>query len=259
MLSKIYESHRLSNQLTSTPYVDLGSGANNIVYANYGKMSVETANVFNNTIRELAEEYDTPLQKIRTMTKDEYLYSKNSFAFVSHNYEVDSAELVINPIKCKDKSALVERIKELSQSGYCVNISDDLADRYVATHEFAHTLFNTGERLENSRNWVNADYKKIRSIRKEIENVYDDYMREVRELTETQKSLEMEALISFDEDVWKKASEASEALKKVQISKYSLTNSDEFMAEAFAQAKIGTYQSKYSKSVMEILNKYFRK
>ena len=259
MLAELYESHRLSNGLSATSYEKLGDNANNIVYANYGKLSVETANAFNQTITELSKEYDTPLQKIRTMTKDEYLYSKDSFAFVTHNYEVDSAELVINPMKCKDKSALVERIKELSQNGYCANISDNLAERYVATHEFAHTLLNLEQPLIDKRNWVSADYKKIRSARKEIEDVYKEYMREVRTLTETQKSLEMEALLSFDENVWKKASEASENLKKVQISRYSLINADEFMAEAFALSKLGTYQTEYSKKVMEILDKYFRK
>lgn len=259
MLAELYESHRLSNGLSSTSYEEFGDNANNIVYANYGKVSVETANAFNQTITELSKEYDTPLQKIRTMTKDEYLYSKESFAFVTHNYEVDSAELVINPMKCKDKSALAERIKELSQNGYCANISDDLAERYVATHEFAHTLLNLEQPLIDKRNWVSADYKKIRFARKEIENVYKEYMREVRTLTETQKSLEMEALLSFDENVWKKASEASENLKKVQISRYSLINADEFMAEAFALSKLGTYQTEHSKKVMEILDKYFRK
>lgn len=259
ILAELYESHRLYNRLSATSYKELGDNAKNIVYANYGKVSVETANAFNQTITELSKEYDTPLQKIRTMTKDEYLYSKDSFAFVTHNYEVDSAELVINPMKCKDKSALAERIKELSQNGYCANISDDLAERYVATHEFAHTLLNLEQPLIDKRNWVSADYKKIRSARKEIENVYNEYMREVRTLTETQKSLEMEALLSFDENVWKKASEASENLKKVQISRYSLINADEFMAEAFALSKLGTYQTEHSKKIMEILDKYFRK
>lgn len=259
MLARLYEEHRISNGLTSSPYSKLADSASKSVYADYGKLSVESATVFTETIESLSSEYDTPLSKIRTMTKDEYLYRKDSFAFVTHNYEVDSAELVINPIKCKDKSALAERIKQLSQKGYGANIPDDLAERYVATHEFAHTLLDLEQPLSNKRNWVNADYKKIHCARKEIEDVYKEYMQEVRILTETQKSLEMEALFSFDEDLWKKASEASENLKKVQISKYSLNNADEFMAEAFTESKLGKYQTKYSKKIMEILDKYFRK
>ena len=259
MLERLYEEHRISNGLKSTPYSELGDSASKIVSADYGKLSVESATVFTETIESLSAEYDTPLQKIRTMTREEYAFNRNSFAFVSHNYSVDSAELVINPIKCKDKAELAERIVELSQRRYCANISEELSDRYVATHEFAHTLLNMEEPLNDKRNWVGANYKKIKSARKEIADVYEKYMQTVRVLTEEQKALELEAITTFNENAWKKAEEAMNRLNKVKISDYSMTNSDEFLAEAFAQARLGTYQSEYSKMVMEILDKYFRK
>ena len=222
-------------------------------------MSVDSASTFNNTISELANEYDTPLQKIRVMTKDEFAYKNSSFAFVSHDYSVDSAELVINPVKCGDVEKLNARIKELSQKGYCANIADDVAGKYVATHEFAHTLLNIEQPLNNSRNWLNADYGKIRNARKEINVVYKEYMDEVQRLTTIKKKHELEFLETASESAWAKTHEFTKALKEVKISNYSLESVDEFMAEAFVNEKIGISSNKYAKEVVEILNKYFKR
>ena len=255
MLADAYEKHRIKNNLTSVPYDE---GLQDFVKADYGKMSVESATAFNSTINELASEYDTPLVKIRTMTKDEYMWNRNSFAFVSHDYTTDSATLVINPIKCKDIEKVADRIKELSEHGYCVKIPDKVAERYIATHEFAHTLINLEQPLNNKTNWVNVDYDKIRNARKEINSVYEEYMKAVQTLTEKQKKAELEALTSFDEAAWKEAAELSKQLAEIKISDYSLESADEFMAEAFANEKIGVNSNEYAKKVLDILNKYFK-
>lgn len=258
MLADVYERHRIKNGLSSVPYDDLGDMASNVIQANYGKMSIESATAFNDTLSSLADEYDTPLQKIRMMTKDEAL-GNPSFAFVSHNYTVDSAELVINPLKCKDIHGLTDRIKELSKNGYCARIPDEVAEKYIATHEFAHTLLNIDQPLKNSTNWVGADYGKLKKARKEVESVYEKYLKEVKEITEKQKKYEFDALMSMDEVAWKKASEYAEELRSVKISNYSLESVDEFMAESFANEKIGTTSNKYGKEVLEILDKYFKR
>lgn len=258
MLADVYERHRIKNGLSSVPYDDMGDMASNVVQANYGKMSVESATAFNDTLSTLANEYDTPLQKIRMMTKDEAL-GNPSFAFVSHNYTVDAAELVINPLKCKDISGLTDRIKELSKNGYCARIPDEVAEKYIATHEFAHTLLNIDQPLKNSTNWVGADYGMLKKARKEVETVYEKYLKEVKEITEKQKKYELDALMSMDETAWKKAAEAAEELRSVKISNYSLESVDEFMAESFANEKIGTSSNKYGKEVVEILDKYFKR
>ena len=38
-----------------------------------------------------------------------------------------------------------------------------------------------------------------------------------------------------------------------------MTNSDEFMAEAFTFAKIGDGENEYSKQVIDVIEKYFRR
>ena len=250
MLGNAYENHRIINNMTSVPYDELGEAATNIVSANYGKMSVESASAFNNTISELVSEYDTPLQKIRTMTRDEFMARKDAFAFVTHNYSVDSAELVINPTKCKDIDKLTDRIKVLSEHGWCVKIPDELADKYVATHEFAHTIFDMQNKLSSKTNWLNADYDKIKKARKEISAVYDDYLKEVQQLTAKRDSfddivLDFNSTIEQMEEAAKQWEKYDNLLNEIKLSDYSLENSDEFMAEAFTQGKIGINQNKY--------------
>ena len=238
MLADTYEQHRIKNKMTSVSYAELGDTATDIVNVNYGKMSVESASAFNNTIEGLVSEYDTPLQRIRTMTKDEFMTHGDSFAYVSHNYTVDSAELVINPTKCKDINKMIDRIKELSENGYCVKIPDELADKYVATHEFAHTLLNMEQKLSNKTNWLNADYDKIKKARKEIASIYDDYMKEVQQLTVKRDSFN-DILFDFNstteqmEEAGKQWEKYDDLLNEIKLSEYSLMNADEFMAEAF--------------------------
>lgn len=258
IMAQTYERHRIDNNLRVKSYNDMSSPGD-LIYADYGKMSVESANVFNDTIAGLVGEYDTPLQAIRIMTKEEYMFQKNSFAFVSHNYTVDSAELVINPIKCKNIDELSDRIKELSSRGYCVSVPNELAEKYVATHEFAHTILNVKQPLKNSTNWVNANYDKIREARKEISAVYDGYLNEVRTATAKQKTYEIEAITTLDENAWENARKAIQEVNAIKISNYSLTDVDEFLAESFANEKLGTASNPYSKQVVDIIDKYFKR
>ena len=264
VLADAYEQHRIKNKMTSVSYAELGDAATDIVYANYGKMSVESATAFNDTIAELVSEYDTPLQKVRTMTREEFMGLPDAFALVRHNYTVDSAELVINPTKCKDINKLTDRIKILSENGYCVQIPDELAHKYVATHEFAHTMLHMEDKLSNKTNWLNADYDKIKKARKEITSMYDDYLKEVQQLTEKRDSFN-DAIFDFNstveqmEEASKQWEKYDDLLNEIKLSEYSLENADEFMAEAFTQGKIGVNQSKYSKDVLEVIDKYFKR
>lgn len=258
-MARSYEKHRTLNGLTSVPYDELGSSAGSIVYADYGRLSPESASVFNASISDLVDEYDTPLMRIRTMTKNEALGNASSFAFVSHDYTVDSAELVINPVKCKDFTAMTDRIKELSERGYCVKIPDEVAGKYIATHEFAHTLINLEQPLKNNTNWLGADYNKVRKARSEIKDVYERYMSEVATLTKKNKDAGYLAIVDASEETWKAARDAKAALMKVKLSDYSLESADEFMAEAFANEKMGVASNPYAKEVLDILDKYFKR
>ena len=258
-LARAYENHRLSNGLRSTPYSELKDSPFNNTKANFGKMSVDSASAFSKTLAKLVDEYDTPIQTIRLMTKDEFAFMSKTFATVRHNYTVDSAELIINPAKCNDFTKLTDRLKELTKKGYIVDIPDSAVGEYIITHEFAHTLLNIEQPLNNKTNWVNADYDKIRKARKEIDVVYREYKAEVRDITTRLKADELEVLTTFDEEAFKRAKKSADELKTVKLSDYSLESADEFIAESFANERLGTKPNSYSKRVVEILDRNFKR
>lgn len=255
-LKTAYTNHRKINELNNTSVQDL---PNDFISANYGKMSEKSAMAFDEALSELVQKYDTPLYKVRLMDKMEYVGHVNSFAFTYHDYETDVATLVLNPGKCGDYEKFTGRIKELMESGYAAKVDDDLIDRYVMTHEFGHSLLDMGSELNNKRNWVNADYKKFKDARKEVAKIYDDYINEIKKIDDERKSAEMSFMIDFDEKAGEKARKLGEKLKEIQVSKYSLTNSDEFLAECFTASELGKSKNKYVLQIMDVLNKYFKR
>lgn len=261
IIRQAYENHRIENNTRSVPLAEMPDNVK-ILNANYGKMSVETANEFNSTLSGLINDFDTPLQEVRVMTSAEHLAAQDAFAFVRHNYSSDGAIMVINPIKCKNIEDLKKRIADLSDAGYCIKIDDvQKAGQYVATHEFAHTILNLHDSLSDKRNFVGADYAKVRSARKEIERIYSRYMKEVEQLTKTAKDVELQVILETDIEKAKQLEkayfEADAALSAKKLSDYSLVNVDEFMAEAFTNERIGSQSNPYGREVMEVLKKYF--
>ena len=266
ILEGVYENHRISNNTTSVPIEELKQSEQKFniqrtVDVNYGKMSYGSANAWNSALEELTKDFDTPLTQVRTMTRDEFMRNPNAFAYVDHNYTVDTASMIINPTKCKDIDALSSRIKELVENGYAAQIDPEHADKYVVTHEFAHTMLHMRDPLNNKTNWVNADYKKIKSARKEIEDIYKRYTDEVGELIEKTKKYEMDVIIAANIEEAEKAEKlyfkADALLSEKKISDYSLADSDEFMAEAFTEQRIGKATNPYAKEVMGVLIKHF--
>ena len=53
--------------------------------------------------------------------------------------------------------------------------------------------------------------------------------------------------------------EYSALLKSKKISNYSMSNADEFMAEAFTHAKLANSKNEYADSVLGIIDKYFKR
>ena len=219
-------------------------------------LSKESEKAVEKTLVNLMTEYDTPLAKVRTMTLQESV-GNSAFATTRHNYTNDTAEIIINPVKCKDSSALSERLSELMDKGYSVKTKNPL--EYMPTHEFAHSLFNIKEPLKNSSNFVNANYDKIRKARKEVMSVWNDYTKKVSELSDIAKKNEMDFILNGTESSAKKAREAYRELDKIQISKYSLTNEDEFMAESFAHYKLSGVKNEYADRIGRIIDDNFKR
>lgn len=250
-----YEYHRTANNLTSVSAKDL---PDDFISIDYSNMQERSAEAFTKTISDLSKEYDTPLTKIRVMDKNEALLHRGSFAYTYHEYSVDTATMVINPVKCGNYERYIDKIKDLSKSGYAVGIKEELADRYVATHEFAHTLLDTGSNISNKTNFVNADYVKLKKSREALNEIFNKYTDELGKITAEKKKAEM-AYIMGDAKAAEKARELIKDIDKVKISEYSLTNADEFMAEAFTQAKLSDKKNKYVDMVMELIDSNYRR
>ena len=105
-----------------------------------------------------------------------------------------------------------------------------------------------------------------KKARKEIEGVFGRYAAEVGHLQSEYDAISkkldskfiFEGITPTDEER-KLLKKAKENLDSVKISKYSLTNVDEFTAESFADVEVGENPSKYSKEVHSIIVKYFGK
>ena len=256
-LSEIYESHRKRNKLKLVPF-DESLVKNQVINANFGNINVDVAKEFTDTISGLSSKYDSSLQKVRIMTKNEFLELRNTFASVGHEYSVDSSSMILNPAKMKDAKKLSERISELIENGYCVDIGKENALKYVPTHEFAHTLINIKDSLPNTMNWAGADFNKIRSARKEISDVYEKYIDAIEPIEKKAKELELDYIVNLSEESAKKSIELYDELKQIKISDYSMIDADEFMAESFTLEIFGK-GNEFTHQIMEIIRKYFGK
>jgi hypothetical protein len=186
------------------------------------------------------------------------LYGASSFMQSSAS-SMASSTLLLNPKKMKNYDDLIKRLKENVESGYIVDIPDNKMGEYVATHEFAHSLLGMKDKLSNKSNFTQMDYVPINQARKEIEKLYNDYLSELKPLQEAYDSLSEEYFTTFDEAIAEKIVKVEDKLRELKISNYSLENSDEFLAEAFTQHRIGTTKSKYSEKVAQILDRYFKR
>lgn len=259
-LLKAYDDKRLYFGLNETPANELKNS--NTIKVDYDGLPVDVAKAFNDTIQNLSKEYYTGFTKIKVGDKKEF-FGVEIFATTQHMNAVGQKTLVLNPHKVGNYEKLVDRIKELSSKGYAVKIPEGLEEKYIATHEFAHSLINLSG---NYKNYIGIDVKQMKGIKKEIDSLFDSYKLEVATLENEFKEKELNILytsFTTSADEFKKlrseAIEARQKLDAVKISKYSLESADEFMAEAFTQEKLSSVSTVYSKKVLEVLDKNFKK
>lgn len=234
-------------------------GDNVAAFADFEGISEQSAQSFEKQLGTLISEYETPLNKVTIMNKEEGFFQRTVPASTSHNYEVATAEMQINPVRVKDYDQYIDSVRKSVESGQFPKMKPENFDKYVPTHEFAHSMVTMGDRLpSNARNWAQMNYSNIKKARKEIEALYQDYRKELNELGAEKKELYTK-FFNGDESVIPRIKEIEAVEKSVKISKYSLDNVDEFWGEAFADAKLGEKPSKYSKRAEAIANKYFKK
>ena len=257
-----YEARRVRFNLNVVPADELRGSKLNPVAADYTGVSVDTAKVFNDTISKLSKDYYSGLTRIEVADK-KTMFGVSDFAIVSHNNAVGQKVLRLNPLKTKNLEELVNRIEMLSENGYAVNIAKGKAGEYIATHEFAHGLIDMKAPLKN---FVGIDVKQMKAIRKEIDDVFDAYKKDVSALENAVKEAARNPVLSdFSASAtdqmkaFKQMADAQKALKEIKLSEYSLKDADEFLAEAFTHSKIGVGKNKYAEKLMAVIDKHFKK
>ena len=258
-LLNAYDSRREHFGLNLTPADELRTSSLNPITANYEGVSVDTANSFNDTITKLSKEYYTGFTKIEVMDKKQS-FGAQMFATTTHNNSVGQKALLLNPHNTGNFEQLTSRIRELSDNGYAVRIAKGREAEYIPTHEFGHSLMDMKSPLKN---FIGMDTKMLSKARKEIDAVYNEYVKEIGDLETRVKTAEGKAIFATDQKEFdalrKEISQIKEQLSRKRISKYSLANSDEFLAECFTDCRIGANPSDYSKRVGAILDVYFKK
>lgn len=215
-------------------------------------------------VDDLSSKFYSPLQKMTWMDKTESTFS-NAFASSSHGWGYGSAEMRFNPKKLTSDG--IERLFELSQKGYSVKFPKGKEVEYLVTHEFGHCILNIGESLPSkSKNFVQCDFSSVKKARKEIDLIWKSYSSTVKELADAYKTYSDSVNLKFllegvppTNEQTKTLTDMRSKFESCQISKYSLTNEDEFVAEAFTDAVLGENPSEYSKQVYDVILKYFGK
>ena len=258
-----YETNRIQHNLNLVPADELRELQVEGVtgYVNFSGLSVQSAEAVSDTFEDLSKEYLSGITQIKTGTLEDFYSEPNAFAYVKHNDRLGEHELILNPRKMKDYDRMCQRIRKLSDDGKIAYIPEGLEGQYVATHEFAHGFLQVGRDVR--KDWIGQDLKRINRTRKEIRSIFEEYTQEVHRLEEELARIEADPDFLSD-DIEKQMAalermgEATDRLNAVKISKYSMENADEFMAEAFTQNRIGTEQSKYTDRVMEVLDREYK-
>lgn len=254
-LEEVYERRRTSDNLKMVAYDQIAGKPLNPISVDMAALPDRVQGAFTKTIESLSNRFDTSLMKVRTMTAKETI-GNTAFATTTHNYSAGLAELIINPVKCRDYESLVKRIEELQKTGYIPKLKSGSTGDYIATHEFAHTLLNLSQPISSKTNYVGLDLKKIKKAREEIEEIFSGYVAKVAKLESEYKKAEFSIITGESVNI-EEVREMKRALDSIRISRYSMTNSDEFMAEAFTDYMLGENPSEYSAQVVSILDKYF--
>ena len=252
-LGVAYDRHIADNGLNLVPFKDANS-LTKMVYADYGKLPVDLAETYERTLSSLIRDYDTPLTTVRTMTKEEVLAAPKAAAQTTHQYAIDSATIRINPLRNKSLSDLQQTITKLGDKGYAVKVAEDKAAEYVATHEFAHTLLLVDKEMPK-KSFIGLDVKRIKRAQNDIKTIWQEYAATIKDLNDKWKATEYQAIMGNGD--WQKAIDLKRNLDAAKISDYSLTNADEFMAEAFVSARLGVTKNQYAERVLSVLDNYF--
>lgn len=199
-----------------------------------GKIDPKVVKTFDEAIDSTGSKYRIKLNAITSMTLKESLDNIGVVA------DTDTTSHIIryNPLYYKNEGMLKESIADYVKKRWCVKVAEEDYTKYPAVHESKHLILDVEKSLPKNR----APKTDEERAAVAIQNIFDEYKKRINDL---------DAIIKeTDDDSLKKE------FSKILISRYSLRNADEFMAEAATMADIGLKPNEYAKKVEDILNIY---
>lgn len=212
--------------------------------------------------KQLGNEYYTTLNHIGIFD-DEYLLAKpNSGGYEFTGVKTLTGEIHFNQTMLDDFDDYVETMKNCSEFGHISkSINPENYKYYVPTHEFAHSIFNSGM---VGKNLIGMDENIYKNFGKELEKMFEQYKTRINEIDSQLKALNSKFVLNT-ENFTSEDSAKLKALKKEQqeifVSNYAIRDNlkDEFMAECFAEAKLSSNPSKTALEVLKLIDKYFKR
>lgn len=212
--------------------------------------------------KQLGDEYYTTLNHIGIFD-DEYLLAKpNSGGYEFTGVKTLTGEIHFNQTLLDDFDDYVETMKNCSEFGHISkSINPENYKYYVPTHEFAHSIFNSGM---VGKNLIGMDENIYKNFGKELEKMFEQYKTRINEIDSQLKALNSKFILNT-ENFTSEDSAKLKALKKEQqeifVSNYAIRDNlkDEFMAECFAEAKLSSNPSKTALEVLKLIDKYFKR
>lgn len=212
--------------------------------------------------KQLGDEYYTTLNHIGIFD-DEYLLAKpNSGGYEFTGVKTLTGEIHFNQTMLDDFDDYVETMKNCSEFGHISkSINPENYKYYVPTHEFAHSIFNSGM---VGKNLIGMDENIYKNFGKELEKMFEQYKTRINEIDSQLKALNSKFVLNT-ENFTSEDSAKLKALKKEQqeifVSNYAIRDNlkDEFMAECFAEAKLSSNPSKTALEILKLIDKYFKR
>lgn len=229
------------------------------IVADYGALALDVADELNATLDKLNDDYYGGFIRIEAKETTE----KAIMITDTNNVTMDR-ELVININKFGKNGEANARIT--SDNDFLAKVKAGKENEYYITHEYGHSLLNTAKFADTAKE-LGVPVEKLGEAQRKAKSLYKAYTDELTGLSEEIKALEKKGEKFFQDDDFISAIETGKKIKELQnnydemfISKYSTTSPDEFIAEAFAQHRVGATKKKYAEKLMnEVINPLFKK
>ena len=241
-------------------------GVDNVRIFNKDKIDVYQLGTQAKALNDLKDEYYTRIKKIQfNVARPGTLGNVERNSFYGFEASVIRVKSNVNMV-LKQKKARIDN--EIKADNHMAIVDVGKENEYLMTHEFAHTLYN----FQAAKRMKKVKLKNpLENFGKEIIKIRKAYDKETKKMSFGRFDLEREFFggkildLKFEDGGQRykfkspKAIDLDKKYKATIISRYANFNDDEFLAEAFTQAKLSSNPSPYSKQVLEVVDKYFKK